>query len=150
MSTRELILADMKTVLAAIATGGGYNNTVKLCSRRLQHFNELAEDQFPALFVAGANQDIVNSTNTHFTAKLKATIIGYVRTADAAAPEQVETDLSALIEDVIKALYVDHTRNGNARYTQMKGDVTSRGAWIPFAGFEMEVECEYRASFAAP
>lgn len=149
-SKREEALDNLVTALAAIATGSGYNYTIGEARLGVKSFESQASDKFPFACVAGADEDRVNSTNKSFKSDTVATIWGFVRVADAADTEQLERDLSRFIEDVTKAVLADPTRGGKATFTEVTKVRTDKGAWVPFAGFEMTVRFDYRATFAAP
>jgi len=149
-STRELILNDIVAALAAINGGSMYNFTIGEAALGLKHFAAVPSDKFPAAYVCGADEDRSNVTNAHFKGVLKAHIVGYVQVADASDTATLEKYVSRFVSDVMVALTVDPTRSGAARYTEVKTVNTDKGAWAPYAGFEIIVECEYRAPFQAP
>lgn len=149
MSNRQSVLDNVKTVLSAISTGGGYNYTPGLVAQGLRHFQEVAVDKFPALFVAGADEKRNNETNSRFRSVMEVAIVGYIRSASDDR-EQPVTDLSKLVEDVTKALYLDHTRGGYSTFTEVSVVETDQGDFHPYAGFRMTVLCDYRAAFSTP
>ena len=143
---RRRILDDIATTVAAITTGGGYNFSVGECKRGFKHFNNVPEDKFPACYVAGADEKSRNSAQRTFTSDVAASIVGYVKQANAADEEALERDLDNLAQDLRKALMVDVTRGGYAVTTEIVEVLTDKGAFAPYAGLEMIVNCEYRAS----
>ncbi len=149
-SKREQLLDNLVTALAAMTTGGGYNFTVGEAKLGLKHFEQTPPDLFPAAYVAGADEDRENSTNRGFKSDLRVSIVGYVRVPDAADTEQLERDVSKFLEDVTKAVLADPTRGGTSTFTEVVQIKADKGAWVPYAGFEMTVRCDYRATFAAP
>lgn len=148
-SVREKVLDNMVSALSAIAAGT-YNYTIGDCRLGLKHFQEVPEDKFPAAFVAGADEDRVNVSNRGFKSILQVSVIGYVSYSNTADPAELERVLSRWIEDITKALYADPTRGGYATFTEVRGIKTDKGSWNPYAGCEIIVACDYRASFATP
>lgn len=150
-STRKRILDDIKTTLAAITTGGGYNFTVGGAQRGYRHFNSVPEDAFPYACIAGADEKRRNVTNRELRSDVLASIVGWVKiTGDANDTAAVEQAIDNLIEDFTKALYVDITRGGIATLTEIGDIETDKGAFAPYGMFEMIVRCEYRAAVTAP
>lgn len=149
-SKREEALDNLVAALTVIATGSGYNFTIGEAKLGIKHFEQVPSDKFPAAYVAGADEDRVNSTNRGFKSDTVASIMGYVRVDDSADTEQLERNVSRFIEDVTKALLADPTRGGKATFTEITRVKTDKGAWVPFAGFEITVRFDYRATFAAP
>lgn len=152
MSTdkRSTILDNIRTTFALITTAGGYNFTVGYQDIGVKDIQGIPEDKFPALMVAGADEDRSNATNAGFTSAMDISIVGYVRSSNVHDPRVAEQDLSKLIADLTKALYVDPTRGGNCKYTEVGKILTDKGYAAPYAVFEMVVSVEYRATFAAP
>lgn len=149
-STRESILDNIVSTMAAIAAGATYNYTPGLVQLGLLNFASVPEDEFPALFVAGADEKRSNVTSREFRSDLTASIVGYVRAEDAADSPKMERQLSRLIRDVTVALMSDITRGGYAVLTELGEIDTDKGSWEGFAGFEMTVRCQYRAATSAP
>lgn len=149
-SKRESALDNLVSALASITTGGGYNFTIGEYQLGLKHFERCPQDTFPHAYVAGADEDRSNVTNRGFKSETEAYIVGYVRAADSADEPELERRLSRFIEDVTKAVLADPTRGGYATYTEITRVKTDKGSWNPYAGFEMTVRFDYRATFAAP
>ncbi len=149
-SKREEALDNLVAALALIATGSGYNFTIGEAKLGMKHFEQVPSDKFPAAYVAGADENRQNVTNRGFRSDTEASIAGYVRVTDSADTEQLERDVSRFIEDITKAVLADPTRGGKATYTEITRVKTDKGAWVPFAGFEITVKFDYRATFAAP
>ena len=149
-STRKRIIDNIVSTIAAQTTGGGYNFSVGQCLRGHKHFNAVPEDLFPAVYVPGADENRKNSAQRTFTSDLLASVVGYVKTADASNTAALEQDLDNLIEDITKALMVDVTRGGYAVTTEIGEINTDKGAFTPYASVEMIVRVEYRAAVTAP
>lgn len=148
--TRQEVLNNIETTLAGInGSAGGYNYTPGLVKLGLRHFQEVPEDKFPALFIAGADEKRNNETNSRFRSVMSVAIVGYIR-SESDDREQAVKDLSKIISDVTKALYVDHRRGGYSTYTEVAEVETDQGDFHPYAGFRMTVECDYRAAFSTP
>lgn len=148
--TRYLILENIKAAFSLITVAGGYNFNAGYKDTGLKHITEIPADQFPALMVAGANEDRGNSTNRTFNSTMDVTVLGYVRSSDPSNPTIAEQDLSKLLSDLTKALYVDHTRGGHCKYTEIGQVNTDQGMAQPFAAFSVVVQVEYRGDFTNP
>lgn len=149
-SNRERILENIKTTLAAITAGATYNYTPGEALLGLKSFTELSDEKFPAYYVAGADEERKNVTNSEFRSDIKVSIAGYLKISDASTPEELERQISRAVADVTKALYVDITRGGYSTFTEIETIDTDKGSWAPIGGFEMVVKCQYRASVSAP
>lgn len=147
---RWLVLENIKEAFSLITEAGGYNFDIGYNDIGLKHFTEIPADQFPALMVAGADERRGNGTNRTFTSEMRISIAGYVRSSDARNPRIAERDLSRLIADLTKAVYVDPTRGGHSTFTEVESINTDKGFIQPFAGFEMIVVVDYRSAFATP
>ena len=153
-SNRKRILDNLKTTLAAITTGGGYNLDAGSVIRGFQHFNKFPEDVLAsgkfAACIAGADEKRRNHTQREFRSDILASVVLYVKIADSADTEGLEQLKDNAIEDVTKALMVDVTRGGYAVTTEI-GDIDEdKGSFSPFAMIEIVVRCEYRASVSTP
>lgn len=147
---RWLVLEDIKAAFSLISVSGGYNSDLKHAGIGFKHCTELPADKFPALMVIGADESRSNVTNMGFKSEMRVYIAGYVRSSNAHSPEIAERDLSRLISDLTKALYVDHTRDGNSTYTEVDDVTVDKGFLQPFAGFQMIISVDYRSDFAQP
>lgn len=149
-SNRKRIIDNVVSTIAAITTGGGYNFSIGQCQRGFKHYNAVPEDLFPSVYAAGADEDRKNSAQRTFTSSLMISVVGYVKTTDAANTAALEQDIDNLIEDITKALMVDVTRGGYAVTTELGEINTDKGAFTPYASVEIIVHCEYRAAVTAP
>lgn len=147
---RQDIFENVKAAFDLVLAASGYNSNIGYTGIGYKHFTEIPEDKFPALVLAGADEKRENVTNTSFKSDMEVSVVGYVRSSDANDPAILERDLNRLISDAAKALQVDPTRGGNATFTEITGVVTDKGAYQPYAMFEMLVNVEYRATFAQP
>lgn len=148
--TRQEVFENVKAAFALIQAADGYNFTIKHAGIGFKHFSELPVDMFPALMVAGADEKRSNATNLGFTSDLQLSIVGYVRSSDAQDPEVLERDLNKFLADTTKALYADPTRGGHSTFTEITAVITDKGAFQPYAMFELLIDLEYRATFAQP
>ncbi len=149
-SKRESVLDNVVAAIAAITTAGGYNFNVGEAKLGLKHFEQTPGDKFPAAYVSGADEERGNTTNLGFKSEVSVSIIAYVRVDDAADTELLERYVSRWIEDITKAVMADPTRGGYATFTEIRPIKADKGAWVPYAGFEMTLVTDYRATFAAP
>lgn len=148
--TRQEIFENIKAAFDLILAAGGYTANVGYTGIGYKHFTEIPADKFNAVMVAGANEKRVNATNLGFTSEMEVSVVGYVNSSDAHDPAILERDLNRFIADVTKSLYIDPTRGGHSTFTEITGVVTDKGAFQPYAMFEMMVNVEYRATFAQP
>lgn len=148
--TRQEIFENVKAAFALIQTASGYNFTIKHADIGFKHFSALPEDMFPALLVAGANEKRVNATNLGFTSDMQLSVVGYIKSSDANDPAVLERDLNKFLADTTKALYADPTRGGHSTFTEITAVITDKGAFQPYAMFELMIDLEYRATFAQP
>jgi hypothetical protein len=148
---RQQIYENLLTTFDLITVANGYTAEMTHKAIGYKHFTEVPEAEgFRALLVAGGNEKRENTTNNGFKSSLQVSIVGYVKSTDGQNPATAEQLLNKLIEDLTKALYVDPTRNQLAVFTEIIEVITDKGAFQPYAGFEMIVEMEYRATFAQP
>lgn len=131
---RELILANLLTVLQGISVANGYNLSPQTVARGARSIETTRS--FPALYLPGGQSihdgfDFVNDK-----AQLRAVIIGYVNNQTGAV-----TELNQLVADVEYAVLLDTTRGGTAIST----DIESLIDWTQdnFGQFEMTLRIEY-------
>lgn len=147
---RFQVLENIKDTFDLITTAGGYNTDPGYKGIGIKHYTEIPEDKFPALMVAGADEDRQNGTNMTFTSGMEVSIVGYVKSSDALDPEIAERDLSRVIADLTKALLVDHTRGGLCKFTEIGTVRSDKGFIQPYAAFELIAQVEYRSNFSQP
>jgi hypothetical protein len=146
----QRILDNIREAFALITAAGGYNNTVGYKNLGVKPYTEIPEDQFPALMVAGADENRENGTNQTFTSVMDISIVGYIRSSDIQDHAVALRELMDLIADLTKALYVDHTRGGLCKFTEVGKVMTDKGVMFPYAAFEMVVQVDYRSEFTTP
>ncbi len=144
------ILENVKDTFDLITVAGGYNFNAGYKGIGIKHYTEIGENRFPALMVAGADEVRANATNETFKSELEISVVGYVKSSNAHNPEIAERDLSRLIADLTKALYVDHTRGGLCTFTEIGTVRSDKGFIQPYAAFEMILQVEYRSDFSQP
>lgn len=150
-NTRQQLFENLKSAFDLITVAGGYNAEMTHKAIGYKHFTECPEaEAFRVLLVAGANEKRENTTNRGFKSAMQVSLVGYVKNTNPQDPATGEDLLNRLIEDLTKALYVDPARGGLAVYTEVIEVITDKGSFQPYAGFEMIVEMEYRATFAQP
>lgn len=133
------------TVLPAIISGS-YNFTVATVERGLRSIDQINDSQYPALFVASADEARANSHNIGFQSIITIYIYGIVK----ASSNSVQQELDKLIEDVTKALYTDPTQGNRTLYTDIKSIVTDEGDNEQHAVFRMTVEMSYISDGTSP
>ena len=137
-STRENIIANVKSTLEAVATTNGYNYTLSgRVHRFLKHWDDCNE--FPQVFVSDGEETKDYSENPIVDCFLTVVIRGYEHdTTDAS------TKINNLIEDIEKALAVDYTRGGYAVNTTPVSIATDEGWLTPHGLFEYRFEIFYQ------
>lgn len=149
-STRERILDHVVATIQGITIAGGYNNNIGECLLGLKHFEQAPSDTFPHAYVAGADEARDNTTNQSFLSVMTVVVIGYVKAADASNLTDLEHQVSRFVADIEQALMIDVTRGNDAIFTKIAAVKTDKGAWVPYAGFELSVTVQYRAKFTTP
>lgn len=148
-SQRQKILDYLKdTAFASITIGSGYNFTPATRERGLRSYKNMGDHEFPALFIASADEDRENVTNKDFMSLLNVFIVGMVKQTTNTLIVQIELD--KLIEDLTKALYQDPTQGGNAAWTEIKTILTDQGDKQPHAQFSMLAVFRYKSPGTAP
>lgn len=143
-SQRYIILEYLaNTLFATITTGNGYNFTVMTKERGLKSVNELTDDQFPALFVASADEKRKNATNKDFNSLMSVSVWGAVK--ESSSTLKIQAQLDNLIEDVTKAIYTDPTQGGRVAFSDISEVITDEGDQHPHAFFRMTLEFQYKS-----
>lgn len=143
-SLRENILINIEAALNNISVDNSYRTNPKLVSRKLKHFDELASDQFPTLFLSDGPETIIDSTNKELMCNMEVIIRGYVKYDEVDISENSASKLlNKLIADVKETLNVDKIRDSNADETLIIAMDTDEGLLEPFAAFELRVSIPY-------
>jgi len=149
MSTRQNILDYLTgTLFPSITIGNGYNFTVAISERGVRGYETMNDSEFPALFVASADESRESKTRTHFQSTMNVFVYGMVK-ADASIG-RVQVQLDKLIEDLTKAIFVDCTQGGRTTWTDIKsincddGDIQDHGFFIA------TIEFGYMATTTSP
>lgn len=136
MSVRERIVADIVTVLR-----NAEDPRFALVSRDPIDAAQLSRQQFPALYIASANETREDITQTGTAgrreARLNIAIIGYVNGTN------LDTARNDLIERVEEVLDADRTRSGLAYSTQLIEVRTDYTRVQPWSEVELLVEVIY-------
>ena len=152
-SKREALLEYLKTLLAGITTGSGYNFTVNTVARGIKNVREMSEDQLPALFITMTHEKRINRTVAHFSGDLQVIIVGYVKTTKGdlgSSGTGVELDLDKLIADATKIIETDRLQGGRVYATEITDIVTDDGDMFPVSGFVMSVTFSYVTEGTTP
>jgi hypothetical protein len=136
-----LINAIRDTVLPAITTGAGYNNTLTTITRGLQQIDSIPDSSYPAVFLGRSTEVRENLTRNQFQGRITLVIVGYVKAATAGTGAQLALD--NLIEDLTKALEQDRTQGGLAKWTEVKTIDTDDGDLDNLAACAITVEFVY-------
>lgn len=151
-SNRQRILNYLAaTTLSSstIVAGGTYNFTVGKAARGLLSKDQLSGSDFPALFVASADEEISNDkTGKGMLVTMTVYIYGIVEKSDSNLNIQEQLDL--LIEDVKKALLSDPSLGSRANGVFPKEVITDEGELQETAMFRMSVKILYSGTSTAP
>lgn len=111
----ETILEDIKTAVEGIDGTGSYNTTLATVERRLKHWSTMNQSEFPAAFVLYESETFEPFTMTrNLLSDFTVTIIAFLHISDGV----LETQITNIREDLLRALLTDITRGGNAIDTQ--------------------------------
>lgn len=136
MSSRELIVSDIVEALS-----NAENPRFGLVSRNLFDPAQLSRQQFPAVYVATADEtreDITqNGTSGLREASLEIQLIAWVNGHD------VDQQRNSVIERIEETLDVDRTRGGVARSTQITDINVDFDIVEPFGSVNVVVQVIY-------
>ena len=111
----ETILENIKTAVNGIDGTGSYNVNLITVERRLKHWATMNNSEFPAAFILYEGESFAPSTmvRNQFS-DFTVSIVCFLHISDGV----LETQITNLREDVLRALFTDITRGGNAIDTQ--------------------------------
>ena len=122
---RQLILANIDTVLQTITVANGYKSTVVTVSRAIKGWSEVGVSLMPFIgFAPIGRSSATYKPNGYLDVIMPVTIIGHTNSLSGATKTE---DLSALQDDIIAALNVDTTRGNNAIRSNWSGTQTDEG-----------------------
>ncbi len=136
---RELIIADIATVLAAIATPT-FKSDVTTVERLAKVSDEVPDQQRPLIGIFTQDADSEYLPGGVIKKTLKVTLVCHV--AKVATEEARGAALTDLLDDIISALSADQTRGGNAYSTTLITDETDEAD--PFGEGSMVVPLQVR------
>jgi len=146
-SKRKLLLNALRdTILPAITTGGGYNNSVQTIERGLKEIDSIPDSSFPAIYISRSTEERTNITINQFQSRLKVILVAYVKRADGSAQEVMDD----FIEDISKALEQDRKQGGLVKWTEVKSIDTDDGDLDPHAACAIVVEFNYVSEGVTP
>ncbi len=152
-SKREGLLEYLKTLLATITTGNGYNHTVATVERGIRNVREMGDDQLPALFITMTHEKRQRRTQNQYSGDLQVIIVGYVRNSKGdlnSSSTGVELDLDKLVEDVTKAVETDPLQGLRVYNTEITDVATDDGDLTPNAGIVMSIVFSYVTEGVSP
>lgn len=147
-SKRQVLLDYLaSTLFPSITTANGYNFNVSKSERGLRSYDNMTDEEFPALFVASADEERENiGSVTTFISKMTVRVYGAVKSSS----DHVQAELDKLIEDVTKALYADALQGGKTIFTDIRRIETDEGDLAPHAFFRMQVEFQHVSDGTSP
>ena len=152
-SKRQRVLEYLRTLLAGITTGNGYNFTVNTVQRGIKNIREMSDGDLPAIFITMTHEKRQRRTQNQFSADMQVLLVGYVKNTNAdlvGDTTGVELDLDKLVEDVTKILGVDPLQGGLVYDTVITDVATDDGDLFPTSGFVISVVFSYVTEEIAP
>ncbi len=148
MTVRESILDNIKTVLATVTTGNGYNNTLASVQRWKQAGNSLVE--VPCVVIKGGPEEKVDEPNPLKTVNMTVYCDLWIR-QDPDDTASTDTIVNSLYGDIEKALMIDRTRGGFAvDSTISAGEPFETVEGQPHAGMTIELSVQYQHQQSDP
>lgn len=140
MSLREDIAANIITTLDAVTSP----IELKKITREPFKYEELADPQFPALYITTGDELREDFALGDYAAgKRSGTIdyvlVGYVKGSDT----NLDTKRNQLIEVIEETLDTDRTRGGNAKETKIVEVSSDEGTLYPLGGIRIVVRVFY-------
>ncbi len=149
MSVREDVLADIKTTLEGISTGGGFNFDVASAIRG--QVTITAFKAFPAITFDDLGETYDRKNNHSLHKELRVAVLGLLKVNKHTGDDAVRAAASNLLADIEKALMQDRCRGGNAIDTLLQSnDIESSEATSPYAFVVMELVVKYRTNLTDP
>jgi hypothetical protein len=142
ISRRELILANIETVLNTITIPNGYENTLARVERWKQRGNSIKD--IPCAIISAGREEKEATPYPQSTAKLTVFIDIWTRQVDTDT-SNTDTLLDSLLLDIEKAVMLDYARGGYAENTEIRGITpfeTIEGS--PSCGLMIELEITYK------
>ena len=141
---RELILANLKTTLAAINGAGYYWTTVKTVKRVPSVPADLEGEQKPGLLIVatGEKETIENEFSNRDRCTMAVGIIGVLNrpAADEGAA------INRFMQDVRLAIMADPSRGGYATMTSLSSEIDFSNLFGDLCAFEMEIHIRYHCN----
>ena len=115
----ETILENIKTAVEDIDGTGDYNLSLATVSRRLKHWATMRNSEFPAAFILYSDEAfepfaMTMGAGSRSQSTFTVLIRGYVHISDG----ELETQITSLRQDVIRAILDDETQGGIAIETR--------------------------------
>lgn len=140
MSKRENIAANIITVLDAVTSP----IELKKITREPFEPSELADPQFPALFISTGDETredfaLGDTAAGKRSGTIDYVLVGYVKGSDS----NLDTKRNQLIEVIEETLDADRTRGGNALETKVIDVSSDEGTLYPLGGVRIVVRVLY-------
>ena len=140
MSKRENIAANIITVLDAVSSP----IELKKITREPFEPSELADPQFPALFISTGDETredfaLGDTAAGKRSGSIDYVLVGYVKGSDS----NLDTKRNQLIEVIEETLDADRTRGGNALETKVIDVSSDEGTLYPLGGVRIVVRVLY-------
>lgn len=156
MSTKRTDILNYiaNTLLPSITTGNGYLVSIVKTGRGLPHYGSLMEGDFPAVFVASADEARENVTHKDFKSTIRVFVEGYVYNSEPgdriAEATKIQEDLDVLIGEITKAFYKDPLLAGNVTWLDITAVETDDGSLTPHGIFRMTIDAFYKSQCGNP
>jgi|TARA_Y100000289_G_scaffold24361_2_gene23793 hypothetical protein len=140
MSKRENIAANIITALDAVTSP----IELKKITREPFEPSELADPQFPALFISTGDETredfaLGDTAAGKRSGSIDYVLVGYVKGSDS----NLDTKRNQLIEVIEETLDADRTRGGNALETKVIDVSSDEGTLYPLGGVRIVVRVLY-------
>lgn len=148
-NSRETVLAALKTLLETIRQSGGYQNDIGLVSRRIIAFEDIAVNEFPAVFIYddGSEQVLDYQTDdSQVLSRADLKLVGVIRDED---PTTLSTTFNVFKSDFDKCLWASNvldTYGHDMRLTAYENISTLP----PFIAFQANLKIDYWFKKATP
>ena len=150
MASKRQTLLDylVDTLLPWITTGAGYNFDIGLIQRGQRDPEDIADSQYPCVFIGATDESRENITVNQFQAELEVTLIGGIKSPDGVSGAQKNMD--KFIADVTKIIMTDHKQGGRVFSTNVRRIRTDHGDLDVRAIFVMTVVFRYATEGTIP
>ena len=133
---RQQIIDELINRFSQISVVNGYNTDVKKVKE--WDIGNFDEEDLPAIIIRDQNSTDIELTNIEHQHILRVSITGLVKSSTAVS------DIRKLQQDIYKAIAVDTTWNGLAKYTKpSSSQIVAQYQDVKASGIEIDIEISY-------